>query len=65
MSHTDAGDGGPPLLSVIATSHTLDRLGDVFDLIDSLAAQTYAPMETLFVAEGSRELHERVTAHVT
>ena len=35
-------DGGAPLLSVIATSHTLDRLGDVFDLIDRLAAQDSA-----------------------
>lgn len=65
MSHGGGrGQGDAPLLSVIATSHTLDRLGDVFDLMDSLGAQTYAPMETLFVAEGSRELYERVAAYI-
>ena len=65
MNHrTGPEDGGAPLLSVIATSHTLDRLGDIFDLMDSLGAQTYSPMETLFVAEGSRELYERVASHV-
>ena len=53
-----------PLLSVIATFHTLDRLDDVFDLMDSLEAQRYAPLETLFVAEGSRELYERVAAYI-
>ncbi len=57
-------DPGPPLLSVIATSHTLDRLSDIFDLMDSLKAQRYAPMETLFVAEGSRELYDRVASYI-
>ncbi|MDO8616012.1 MAG: glycosyltransferase [Dehalococcoidia bacterium] len=67
MNHHDGhGPATPdaPLLSVIATSYTLDRLGDVFDLMDSLKAQRYAPLETLFVAEGSRELYERVAAHL-
>ena len=59
-----ASPAGPPLLSVIATSYTLDRLGDVFDLMESLKAQSYAPLEVLFVAEGSRELCARVAAHI-
>ena len=65
MNHrTGPEDGGAPLLSVIATSHTLDRLDDALDLMDSLGAQTYSRMETLFVAEGCRELYERVASHI-
>ena len=67
MTHSGSnGSAMPnaPLLSVIATSHTLDRLGDIFDLMDSLKAQRYVPLETLFVAEGSRELYERVAGYI-
>jgi glycosyltransferase involved in cell wall biosynthesis len=90
-----------PLLSIIITSYTTERLGDIYELLDSIKAQTLiethgdstetrrdlmeinrdlkkgkpanlnespnpnksqpiSPLETIFVAERSRELYERV-----
>ena len=54
-----------PLLSVIATCRSMERANDVFDLLDSLAAQRYRPLETIFVAEASRELYDCVAAYVS
>ena len=53
---TDSG----PLLSVIITSYTENRLPDVFDLLESLKAQTYGHIEIIFVGEREPELCERV-----
>jgi GT2 family glycosyltransferase len=52
-----------PLLSVVITSYTTERLKDVYELLDSLKAQTYPSIETVFVAERSNELYERVKAY--
>ena len=52
-----------PLLSVVLTSYTTERLRDVFELLDSIKAQTYPNFETIFVAERSRELYEQVKAY--
>ncbi len=52
-----------PLLSVVITSYTLDRLKDILELLDSIKAQTYRNMDTIFIAERSRELYERVKAY--
>ena len=49
-----------PLLSVVVTSYTTDRLADIYELLDSVAGQDYVNMETVFVAERSLELMERV-----
>lgn len=49
-----------PLLSVVVTSYTTERLKDILELLDSLKAQTYSRIEVIFVGERSRELCDRV-----
>lgn len=53
-----------PLLSIIITSYNTERLKDIFELFDSIRTQTYSNIETIFVAERSRELYERVKEYV-
>jgi glycosyltransferase involved in cell wall biosynthesis len=52
-----------PLLSIIITSYTTERLKDIFDLLKSIQSQTYENIEVVFVAERSRELMEKVKEH--
>lgn len=52
-----------PLLSIVITSYTLDRLKDILKLLDSIAAQNYPNIETIFVAERSRELYDQIKAY--
>ena len=52
------------LLSIIVTSYTMDRLNDIIELLDSIKAQTYPDIETIFVAERSMELYSQVQAYV-
>ena len=52
-----------PSLSVIITSCTTERLNDIYELLDSIKAQTYPSIETLFVAERSRELLDKVNSY--
>lgn len=52
-----------PLISVIITSYTMERLQDVCELLDSLKRQTYPHLEIIFVAEGSQDFFGRVEAH--
>lgn len=49
-----------PLLSIIITSYTVERLPGLMELLDSIRKQTYSNIETIFVAEGSPELCHRV-----
>ena len=49
-----------PLVSIVITSYTLDRLGDILELLDSIAAQNYRNIETIFVAERSQELYGQI-----
>ena len=59
MQETNAsGEAG--VLSIVFTSYTLDRLDDICKLLASIKAQTYEPVETIFVADQSPELAERV-----
>ena len=53
-------DSKQPLLSVIITTYSMDRLAGVFDLLSSLKGQTYPHLEVLFVGERTPELCERV-----
>ena len=52
-----------PRLSVVITSYSIERLGDIFDVLDSLKAQTYPDIDVLFVAEKSRELCQGVKTY--
>jgi glycosyltransferase involved in cell wall biosynthesis len=53
-----------PLLSVVFTAYTLERLKDIFELLDSIEAQSYPRIEVIFVAERSTVLLDRVQAYV-
>jgi glucosyl-dolichyl phosphate glucuronosyltransferase len=52
-------DSGP-VLSVIITSYAKNRLPGVFNLLESLKAQTYEHIEIVFVGEREPELCEQV-----
>ena len=51
-----------PLLSIVTTSYSLERLKDIEDLLDSIKAQTYPHIELIFITERSPELFHRVKA---
>jgi len=55
-------DSGP-LLSVIITSYAKNRPPDVFDLLESLKAQTYPHLEIVFVGEREPELCAAVAGY--
>lgn len=48
-----------PLLSIVVTSYTTERLGDVTELLDSINNQTYKNIEVILLAERSRELYDK------
>jgi len=52
-----------PKLSIVVTAYTMERINDIFELLDSIKAQTYPNIETVFVAERSKELFQRVKAY--
>jgi glycosyltransferase involved in cell wall biosynthesis len=52
------------MVSIIITSYTMERLGGICELLDSIGAQSYPRIETIFVVECSRELEQRVRTHV-
>ncbi len=54
-----------PSLSIVVTSYTVERLKDIFELIDSIKAQSYPDIETVFVAERSDELFDRARAYLS
>lgn len=52
------------LLSLVITSYTTDHINDIYELLDSIKNQTYKNMETVFVAERSKELLQMVKAYI-
>ncbi len=56
------GSADGPLISVVFTTYTLDRLPDVEELLESLQRQSYPNLELIFVAERQPELAGRVKA---
>jgi GT2 family glycosyltransferase len=55
--------GKSPKLSIVVTSYTTERINDTFELLDSIKKQTYPDVETIFVAERSKELLQRIKAY--
>ena len=53
-----------PLLSIVVTSYTTERLNDIYELLDSVKTQTYSDIETIFVAERSTELCDKIKIHI-
>jgi glycosyltransferase involved in cell wall biosynthesis len=51
-------------VSIITTVYTPERLKDISELLDSLAAQTYKNTETLVVAERSVELADSIKKYI-
>lgn len=49
-----------PLLSVIITSYSMERFGDICELLDSIKAQGYPKIETIFIVDSSKELYEDI-----
>jgi glucosyl-dolichyl phosphate glucuronosyltransferase len=56
--------GKIPLLSIIITGYTTERLNDIYELLDSICAQTYPNFEVIFVVEQSQELLQKVQQYV-
>jgi glycosyltransferase involved in cell wall biosynthesis len=52
-----------PLLSIIITAYTTERLNDIYELLKSIKSQTYINTETIFVVERSTELLEKVNSY--
>jgi len=52
-----------PLLSIVITAYTAERLNDIYELLKSIKDQTYLRTETLFVVEGSKELLEKINTY--
>jgi len=53
------------LLSIVVTSFTTERLKDIYELLDSIKAQTYPHIETIFVAEQTKELLDKVNHYAS
>jgi glucosyl-dolichyl phosphate glucuronosyltransferase len=54
-----------PLLSIVVTSYTMDRLKDVCELLDSIKVQTYPKTETVVVVERTTDLLDNAKRYVT
>lgn len=52
-----------PLLSIIFTSYTTERINDIYELLDSIKTQSYSNVETIFVAEQTKELLNKVNLY--
>lgn len=51
-------------ISIIVPSYTIDRLKDLVELLDSIQAQTYQDVETVFVADNSPELEDSIRRRI-
>jgi glycosyltransferase involved in cell wall biosynthesis len=51
-------------ISIITTSYTMDRLKDIIELLDSINAQSYRNVETVFVAERSPALADTIKSYI-
>lgn len=56
--------GKKPLLSIVVTSYSTERLKDISELLDSIQAQTYRDSEIILVIEKSTELYTWLKTHV-
>ena len=54
---------GEPLLSVVVTAYTMERLDYIRELLDGIKVQTYPRVETIFVVERSRELLDQIRGY--
>lgn len=53
-----------PVLSIVFASYSRDRFADICELLDSISAQGYKPIETVLVVEHDRSLYEGLLQEV-
>jgi len=52
------------LLSIVVTSYTMGRLNYNYELLDSIKAQPYSTIETIYVVERSKELYDNLEHYI-
>ena len=53
-----------PIISIVVTAYTIERINDIFELLDSVQAQTFKDLETIFIIERSEELMYKVNDYI-
>ena len=53
-----------PMLSIIVTAYTTERINDIFELLDSIQAQTFKDFETIFIIERSNDLLNKINDYL-
>lgn len=53
-----------PKLTIIVPTYTMDRYHDVTELLDSLNAQNYQPIEIIIVVERSQKLKNKIKEYI-
>jgi glycosyltransferase involved in cell wall biosynthesis len=48
----------------VVTAYTTERINDIYELLDSVKAQTYTDIETIFIIERSEELFNKINDYV-
>lgn len=51
-------------LSIVITSYSIARLGDLKDVIESIRNQTYSYIELVLIIEGSQSLYKALTSYL-
>jgi GT2 family glycosyltransferase len=59
-----AAKEGTPLLSVVVTTYSINRLRNTLDLLKTLQMQHCCNLQIIVVTEGSLELHDRIRRYV-
>lgn len=52
------------MLSIIVTAYTTERINDIFELLDSIQAQTFKDLETIFIIERSNDLLNKINDYL-
>ena len=53
-----------PIISIVITAYTIERINDIFELLDSVQAQTFKDLDTIFIIERSEELMYKVNDYI-
>jgi len=53
-----------PKLTIVIPSYTMDRYQDVIELLDSINAQNYKPVETIIIVERSQKLKNKIKEYI-
>jgi glycosyltransferase involved in cell wall biosynthesis len=53
-----------PKISVVVTAYTIERINDIFELLDSIQAQSFNDLETIFIIERSEDLLNKVSDYL-